>query len=50
LFLQPIRDPKTISNALGDAPMVVIPTIKEISDEEPRRSFWPFRRREAHAE
>ncbi|QTD56250.1 GumC family protein [Parasphingorhabdus cellanae] len=50
LFLQPIRDPKTISNAMGVAPMVVIPTIKEINEEESGRSFWPFRRREAHVE
>ncbi len=50
LFLQPIRDPKTISNALGVAPMVVVPTIKEINKEKSGRSFWPFRRREDHAE
>ncbi|GAA0482250.1 hypothetical protein GCM10009096_25740 [Parasphingorhabdus litoris] len=50
LFLQPIRDPKTISNAMGAAPMVVVPTIKEINEEKSGFSLWPFRRREAHAE
>lgn len=50
LFLQPIRDPKTISNALGVAPMVVVPTIKEINEDKSGRGFWPFRRREAQAE
>lgn len=49
LFLQPIRDPKTISNAMGVPPMVVIPIIKEQAEEKPARSFWPFRRRTAEA-
>ncbi len=50
LFLQPIRDPKTISNALGAAPLVVVPTIKEENEEKSGWTFWPFRRREAHAD
>lgn len=50
LFLQPIRDPKTISNALGAAPMVVVPTIKGTNEDKAGRSFWPFKRKEAHAE
>ncbi|MEP3224694.1 MAG: Wzz/FepE/Etk N-terminal domain-containing protein [Parasphingorhabdus sp.] len=50
LFLQPIRDPKTISNALGAAPMVVVPTIKSDNEEKSERRFWPFKRKEAHAD
>lgn len=49
LFLQPIRDPKTISGALGAPPMVVVPTIREQGQEKPARSFWPFRRKTAEA-
>ena len=49
LFLQPIRDPKTISNVLGAPPMVVVPTIREQGQVAPRRSFWPFRRKTAEA-
>ncbi|SIN60475.1 Uncharacterized protein involved in exopolysaccharide biosynthesis [Parasphingorhabdus marina DSM 22363] len=49
LFMQPIRDPKTISNVLGAPPMVVVPTIREQGQEKPARSFWPFRRKTAEA-
>lgn len=49
LFMQPIRDPKTISNVLGAPPMVVVPTIRAQGQEKPSRSFWPFRRKTAEA-
>jgi polysaccharide biosynthesis transport protein len=48
LFMQPIRGPAALTNLLGEAPMVVIPTVKPHDDISAKpRSWWPFGRKQS---
>lgn len=54
LFMRPIRDPATLTHAIGEAPLVVIPTIRRKDEEEKFASgkgrwWWPFGRKKAAA-
>ena len=44
ILLQPIRDPKTISGALGVPPIALIPQIKSRDGTKSSRWYWPFRK------